>query len=87
MTDSTCLPRFILTNDHSLALRKGARTTRVMKVVDSPCLPEADAVFEIAPEGIKDPVCIDPEDQACVLQRTLTLFSPTGTREQMRIVP
>lgn len=39
-----------------LALRKGRATTRIMKVVDSPCLPESDAIFDITAEGIKDPV-------------------------------
>lgn len=38
-----------------LALRKGRATTRIMKIVDSPCLPESEAVFEITAEGIKNP--------------------------------
>ncbi|KAK0525090.1 RecA recombinase Rhp51 [Tilletia horrida] len=39
-----------------LALRKGRGTQRICKIVDSPCLPEADAVFSIGAEGICDPV-------------------------------
>jgi DNA repair protein RAD51 len=38
-----------------LALRKGRGTQRICKIADSPCLPEADAIFCIAPEGITDP--------------------------------
>lgn len=38
-----------------LYLRKGRGDTRIMKIYDSPCLPEGDATFQIAPEGICDP--------------------------------
>ncbi|KAI9173197.1 RecA recombinase Rhp51 [Blastocladiella emersonii ATCC 22665] len=37
-----------------LMLRKGRGETRVCKVYDSPCLPEADAMFAISAEGITD---------------------------------
>ena len=39
-----------------LSLRKGRGNQRICRVVDSPSLPEADAVFAIKPEGIADPV-------------------------------
>ncbi|WFD31390.1 RecA recombinase Rhp51 [Malassezia sp. CBS 17886] len=38
-----------------LSLRKGRGIQRICRVVDSPSLPEADAVFAIKPEGIADP--------------------------------
>ncbi|KAJ1904583.1 recombinase rad51 [Tieghemiomyces parasiticus] len=38
-----------------LYLRKGRGETRVCKVYDSPCLPEAEAVFAINEDGIGDP--------------------------------
>lgn len=38
-----------------LYLRKGRGDTRVCKVYDSPCLPEAEAVFAINADGIGDP--------------------------------
>lgn len=37
-----------------LSLRKGRGNTRVCKIFDSPCLPEADAVFSINENGIGD---------------------------------
>lgn len=37
-----------------LSLRKGRANTRVCKVYDSPCLPEAEAVFSINEDGIGD---------------------------------
>jgi meiotic recombination protein DMC1 len=37
-----------------LALRKGRGEQRVMKIYDSPCLPEGDAVYEICAKGIQD---------------------------------
>lgn len=56
---------FTLADDHlsshplypfsRLSFRKGRGTQRIMKIVDSPCLPEAEAVFAIGPEGITDP--------------------------------
>ena len=39
-----------------LSLRKGRGNQRICRVVDSPSLPEAEAVFAIKPEGIADPV-------------------------------
>jgi DNA repair protein RAD51 len=39
-----------------LYLRKGRGEQRVCKVYDSPCLPEAEAVFAIRNDGIGDPV-------------------------------
>jgi DNA repair protein RAD51 len=38
-----------------LYLRKGRAETRICKIYDSPCLPEAEAVFAINPDGIGDP--------------------------------
>ena len=37
-----------------LALRKGRAEQRIMKIYDSPCLPEGDAVYEICSKGIQD---------------------------------
>eukprot|EP00161_Ancyromonas_sigmoides_P022426 TRINITY_DN6847_c0_g1_i2.p1 TRINITY_DN6847_c0_g1~~TRINITY_DN6847_c0_g1_i2.p1 ORF type:complete len:339 (-),score=79.65 TRINITY_DN6847_c0_g1_i2:439-1455(-) len=37
-----------------LSFRKGRGENRVVKVYDSPCLPEAEATFAIMPEGITD---------------------------------
>ncbi|KAJ3351205.1 recombinase rad51 [Allomyces javanicus] len=37
-----------------LFLRKGRGETRICKIYDSPCLPEAEAMFAIAAEGITD---------------------------------
>lgn len=39
-----------------LYLRKGRGETRICKIYDSPCLPEAEAVFAIHADGIGDPV-------------------------------
>jgi len=38
-----------------LSLRKGRGSTRICKIYDSPCLPEADAMFSINEDGISDP--------------------------------
>lgn len=38
-----------------LYLRKGRGETRICKIYDSPCLPEAEAVFAIHADGIGDP--------------------------------
>jgi len=40
---------------HRLYLRKSKGNSRIVRVVDSPNLPEAETVFLITPEGIKDP--------------------------------
>jgi DNA repair protein RAD51 len=37
-----------------LYLRKGRGESRICKIYDSPCLPEAEAMFAITPEGIAD---------------------------------
>jgi hypothetical protein len=37
-----------------LRLRKGRGENRVMKVVDSPILPEAEAIYSITEQGIMD---------------------------------
>src|SRR3984885_14148837 len=37
-----------------LYLRKGRGETRVCKIYDSPCLPEAEAIFSINEDGIGD---------------------------------
>ena len=38
-----------------LSLRKGRGECRICKIYDSPCLPEAEAMFAINPDGIGDP--------------------------------
>jgi DNA repair protein RAD51 len=37
-----------------LSLRKGRNESRVCKIYDSPCLPEAEAMFAITQDGIDD---------------------------------
>lgn len=37
-----------------LSLRKGRNESRVCKIFDSPCLPEAEAMFAITQDGIDD---------------------------------
>jgi meiotic recombination protein DMC1 len=37
-----------------LQLRKGRGDQRIAKIFDSPSLPEAEAVYEISNEGIRD---------------------------------
>ena len=37
-----------------LYLRKGRGETRICKIYDSPCLPEAEAMFAINSDGIGD---------------------------------
>lgn len=37
-----------------LALRKGRAEERICKVISSPCLAEAEARFQISPEGVTD---------------------------------
>lgn len=37
-----------------LSLRKGRGETRICKIYDSPCLPEAEAMFAILPDGVGD---------------------------------
>jgi RecA/RadA recombinase len=37
-----------------LSVRKGKAEQRLIKVVDSPNLPEAEASFAIAPDGVVD---------------------------------
>ncbi|KAL6937845.1 recombinase rad51 [Hanseniaspora osmophila] len=39
-----------------LGFRKGKGEQRICKVADSPCLPEADAIFAIYEDGIGDPI-------------------------------
>ncbi len=38
-----------------LSLRKGRGNNRVCKIFDSPCLPEAEAMFSIGETGVNDP--------------------------------
>lgn len=45
---------FLMAPPHRLMLRKGRGNARVCKVYDSPCLPEADAMFTINEDGIGD---------------------------------
>jgi DNA repair protein RadA len=35
-------------------LRRGRENTRICRLVDSPGMPEGEAVFKITPEGVKD---------------------------------
>ena len=37
-----------------LSLRKGRGDQRLLKIIDSPCLPEAEAAFSITAEGVAD---------------------------------
>ena len=37
-----------------ISLRKGKAEQRLFKVIQSPCLPEAEASFQITNEGITD---------------------------------
>ena len=37
-----------------LSLRKGRAETRLCKIFDSPCLPEAEVPFMIGPGGVED---------------------------------
>ncbi len=39
---------------YRIYLRKGKKGTRVAKLIDSPCMPEAEAVFVVEGDGIKD---------------------------------
>ena len=65
-TDTTARRRSVLTaacirngaprgeGDDRLYFRKGRGETRICKIFDSPCLPEAEAVFAINADGIGD---------------------------------
>jgi DNA repair protein RAD51 len=44
----------IITNGGRLYLRKGRGENRICKIYDSPCLPEAEAMFAIHADGIGD---------------------------------
>jgi len=37
-----------------ISLRKGRGESRILKIIDSPCLPEGEATFAITNEGIDD---------------------------------
>ncbi len=39
---------------YRLYLRRGKKGTRVAKMVDSPCQPEAEAIFQVTEAGVKD---------------------------------
>lgn len=39
---------------YRLYLRKGRGETRICKIYDSPCLPEAEAMFAINADGVGD---------------------------------
>ncbi len=39
---------------YRLYLRRGKKGTRVAKMVDSPCMPEGEAIFQVTEAGIKD---------------------------------
>ncbi|MEM5790511.1 MAG: hypothetical protein QXP77_00425, partial [Candidatus Aenigmatarchaeota archaeon] len=40
---------------YRIYLRRGKAGTRIARMVDAPDLPEAEAIFKITEEGIKDP--------------------------------
>ncbi|RLF78182.1 DNA repair and recombination protein RadA, partial [Thermococci archaeon] len=40
---------------YRIYLRRGKAGTRIARMVDAPNLPEAEAVFKITEEGIRDP--------------------------------
>ena len=42
-------------SDWRVSLRKGKGEQRIAKLIDSPCMPEAEAVFAIGNEGICQP--------------------------------
>lgn len=46
-----------------ISLKKGRGETRIAKIYDSPCLPEADTLFAISEEGIVDPAPKDMPDK------------------------
>ena len=50
--DGHCLSLFF--PSLRLYLRKGRGETRICKIYDSPCLPEAEAMFAILPDGVGD---------------------------------
>ncbi len=39
---------------YRLYLRRGKKGTRVAKMIDSPCQPEGEAIFQLTEEGVKD---------------------------------
>jgi len=39
---------------YRIYLRRGKKGTRVAKMIDSPCMPEAEAVFQVTEAGVKD---------------------------------
>lgn len=39
---------------YRIYLRRGKKGTRVAKMIDSPCMPEAEAIFQVTEAGIKD---------------------------------
>ena len=45
---------FLFLHNKRLSLRKARGEERICKVISSPCLPEAEARFQIAPEGVVD---------------------------------
>lgn len=54
---SVCLSSsffLLLCSTCRLYLRKGRGETRICKIYDSPCLPEAEAMFAINPDGVGD---------------------------------
>ena len=45
---------FLFLHNNRISLRKGRGEERICKVISSPCLPEAEARFQIALEGVVD---------------------------------
>lgn len=41
-------------SSRSVSMRKGRGPERIARIVDSPCMPEADAKFQITAQGISD---------------------------------
>jgi DNA repair protein RadA len=39
---------------YRIYLRRGKKGTRVAKMIDSPCMPEAEAIFQVTEAGVKD---------------------------------
>lgn len=65
-----------------LYLRKGRGETRICKIYDSPCLPEAEAMFAINADGIGDAkdwtcrVTFPKSPTECVIQYTTDKTQP-----------
>lgn len=54
ITDFVACAELLVLSLNRLALRKGRAEERICKVISSPCLAEAEARFQISPEGVTD---------------------------------